>query len=115
MVPPFVRDKLKLSDKQEKQIEDLEKEARDGLAKVLSEEQRKKLEEAMKRGPGNGPPDGKDKPKPEGKGALDPKTPTGGIQWYATLSSGREEAQRSGRPILLVSAAPHCGGVSGMW
>ena len=25
------------------------------------------------------------------------------------------EARRTGRPILLVSAAPHCAGVSGTW
>src|SRR5947209_1965343 len=39
----------------------------------------------------------------------------GGIQWFASWESGWREAQRSGRPILLVSAAPHCAGVSGVW
>lgn len=39
----------------------------------------------------------------------------GGIQWYATLDAGLREAKRSGRPILFLSAAPHCGGVSGVW
>jgi hypothetical protein len=37
------------------------------------------------------------------------------IQWYATWESGRAEAARTGRPILLVSGAPHCHHVSGMW
>ncbi len=37
------------------------------------------------------------------------------IAWYGTLSGGLIEAKRSGRPILLVSAAPHCHGVSGVW
>jgi hypothetical protein len=37
------------------------------------------------------------------------------IQWFATLSRGLEEAKRTGKPILFVSAAPHCAGVSGMW
>jgi hypothetical protein len=37
------------------------------------------------------------------------------IQWFATWTSGLKEAQRSGRPILLVSAAPHCAGVPGVW
>jgi hypothetical protein len=37
------------------------------------------------------------------------------IQWFATWESGLAEAQRSGRPILLVAAAPHCAGVSGIW
>lgn len=37
------------------------------------------------------------------------------IAWYGTLESGLEEAKRSGRPILLVSGAPQCLGVSGIW
>ena len=39
----------------------------------------------------------------------------GGIQWFATLERGLAEAKRSGKPILFVSAAPHCGGISGIW
>jgi hypothetical protein len=37
------------------------------------------------------------------------------IQWFATLERGLAEAKRTGKPILLVSGAPHCAGVSGMW
>lgn len=37
------------------------------------------------------------------------------IAWYGTLKSGLAEAERSNRPILLVSAAPHCTGVPGIW
>lgn len=37
------------------------------------------------------------------------------IQWFATLDRGLAEAKRTGKPILFVSAAPHCAGVSGMW
>ena len=37
------------------------------------------------------------------------------IAWFATLSRGLAEAKRTGKPILFVSAAPHCAGVSGMW
>ena len=37
------------------------------------------------------------------------------IAWYGTLQSGLDEAKRSGRPILLVSGAPQCLGVSGIW
>lgn len=40
---------------------------------------------------------------------------SGGIPWFATWESGLREAQRAGRPILLVAAAPHCAGVSGIW
>ena len=38
-----------------------------------------------------------------------------GIAWYGVLSDGLAEAERTGKPILLVSAAPQCVGVSGMW
>jgi hypothetical protein len=38
-----------------------------------------------------------------------------GIAWYGTWQQGRAEAARSGRPILLLSAAPQCHGVSGIW
>ena len=38
-----------------------------------------------------------------------------GIAWYATWESGLAEAKRTGRPILLLAAAPHCAGVSGIW
>lgn len=37
------------------------------------------------------------------------------IAWYGKLSDGLAEAKRSSRPILLVSAAPHCLGVPGTW
>jgi hypothetical protein len=39
----------------------------------------------------------------------------GGIQWYGTWSAALKEAQRTGSPILLVAAAPHCHNVSGVW
>ena len=37
------------------------------------------------------------------------------IAWFGTWDQALREATRSGRPILLVSAAPHCREVSGMW
>ena len=37
------------------------------------------------------------------------------IAWYGTLTSGLMAAKDTNRPILLVSAAPHCHGVSGIW
>lgn len=37
------------------------------------------------------------------------------IAWYGTWDRAREDAERTGRPILLVSAAPHCHNVSGIW
>ena len=39
----------------------------------------------------------------------------GGIVWYGALREGFAEARRTNRPILLVSAAPHCHNVSGIW
>lgn len=46
--------------------------------------------------------------------AEDPGIPAG-IAWYGVLADGLAEAQRTGKPILLVSAAPQCAGVPGMW
>ena len=37
------------------------------------------------------------------------------IAWYGDLQEGLAEAKRSARPILLVSGAPHCLGVPGVW
>ena len=41
-------------------------------------------------------------------------TPTA-IQWFGTWTAGAREAKRTGRPILLIAAAPQCHGVSGLW
>ncbi len=38
-----------------------------------------------------------------------------GIAWFGVLEDGLEQAKRTGKPILLVSAAPQCSGVPGMW
>jgi hypothetical protein len=38
-----------------------------------------------------------------------------GINWYGVLDEGLAEAARTERPILLLSAAPQCAGVPGMW
>lgn len=37
------------------------------------------------------------------------------IAWWPTVEQGRIEAARTGKPILLLSAAPQCHSVSGMW
>jgi len=37
------------------------------------------------------------------------------IAWYGNLADGLAEAERSGRPILLISGAPACLGVPGVW
>ena len=38
-----------------------------------------------------------------------------GIAWYGILEDGLAEANRTGKPILLITAAAQCGGVPGMW
>jgi hypothetical protein len=38
-----------------------------------------------------------------------------GIAWYGVLKDGLAEAARTGKPILLITAAAQCGGVPGMW
>ncbi len=38
-----------------------------------------------------------------------------GIAWFGTWNAGLAEAKRTGRPILLMSGAPQCHGVPGMW
>ncbi len=37
------------------------------------------------------------------------------IAWYGTLKAARAEANRTGKPILFVSGAPHCGLTPGVW
>ena len=135
VLPPFAIEELNLTKEQEKKIADLEKEVKAKLEKILTAEQKKTLETL--RPPGGGPggkdgPGGKGGPPGGGPGGPPGGPPgdapmprvvpenadaanAGGIQWFATWDSGRLEAERTGRPILLVSAAPHCAGVSGIW
>src|SRR4029077_8613344 len=79
LIPPFVRDSLNLTDDQQKQIADLEKEATDKLAKILTADQMKQLKDARppRGGPDGGPPGGDDQRRgPGGKGKGGP--PGGG-------------------------------------
>ncbi len=38
-----------------------------------------------------------------------------GIAWFGTWERGFRVAKATGRPILLLSAAPQCHGISGLW
>jgi hypothetical protein len=38
-----------------------------------------------------------------------------GIAWYGVLQDGLDEAKRTGKPILFITAAAQCGGIPGMW
>jgi hypothetical protein len=143
VLPPFVREELELSQDQEEQIAALEKQVKAKLEKILSAEQRRKIRSirppmppgADGDGPPDGPPDRRLESRPEGrpngrKGGRpdgpppgqdrpgkqgDDQASAGGIQWFTTWEAGKQEAARTGKPILLVSAAPHCAGVSGIW
>ena len=37
------------------------------------------------------------------------------IAWHGTWEGGLAEAQRTGKPIMLVSAVPQCHSVPGVW
>lgn len=39
----------------------------------------------------------------------------GGIVWFGDLVAGLNEAKRTNRPVMLMSAAPHCHNISGIW
>ena len=128
VLPPFVREDLDLTAEQEKEIAALEQEVKQKLDKILTADQKKKAASAR---PPFGPPMGKGGPArgrgpggkagPGGKDGPPPKKDdgdqarAGGIQWFTTWEAGQAEAERTGRPILFVSAAPHCAGVSGIW
>ena len=134
VLPPHIADILELSEDQLKQIADLEKEVKAKLTKILTAGQVKKAESSKglgkmdgKEGKGkdgkgkDGSDKGKDGSAPDKKSSqprpnMDSKLQKPAqIQWYASLDGGLKEAQRTGLPILLLSAAPHCAGVSGTW
>ena len=52
--------------------------------------------------------------RPPGPGLVEPAKGDR-IAWFGTLEAGLAEARRTNRPILLVSAAPHCHSVPGIW
>jgi len=47
--------------------------------------------------------------------ALKGAVKTENIAWHGTWKGGLAEAQRTGKPILLVSGAPQCHNVPGVW
>lgn len=116
VIPPHIRQDLDLTAEQSRELAELEQLVRERLNKLLSPEQKRKFAEA---GP---PPKDKEGPMPKEKGKDGPPPKDGptaqatqSIQWFATWEAATAEAKRTQRPILLVSAAPHCAGVSGIW
>lgn len=127
VLPPFALDELELTEEQEAKIAALEKQVKARLEKILTPKQKRLLENLRppRKGKDEDKKDKDEDKKDEGKKDKKDKkdkddnvrngNTAGGIQWFATLESARAEAKRTGRPILLVSAAPHCSGVSGIW
>ncbi len=78
ILPPFLQERLKLTDEQKKQLEELQKEVQGKLDKILTEEQRTQLKEMRRgfgsRGPG-GPPGGGPGGPPPGDGPPRPPQP----------------------------------------
>jgi hypothetical protein len=112
IMPPHVRDYLNLSDEQENQIDDLEREVRTKLMKIFTEEQKERLQNFRDKGP-KGPPPGPDRDGPpekgKGKGKGKEKdrrppcgdgpeanawSPRGALQWCADVASGRDAISR---------------------
>jgi hypothetical protein len=62
----------------------------------------------------DGPPPGGPGGRPPGPGVVNPAKGDR-IAWFGTWDAGLAEAQRTNRPIMLVSAAPQCHEVPGVW
>jgi hypothetical protein len=56
VLPPHLRDELDLTDEQEKQLDELEKEVKERLLKILTAEQKKKLRDLRRTPPPPPPP-----------------------------------------------------------
>ena len=52
ILPPFLQDRLNLTDAQRARLKDLQREVDDKLGKILTDEQRQQLKELRERGPG---------------------------------------------------------------
>jgi hypothetical protein len=67
---------------------------------------------AFQRGGPSPRPDGS--PRGSQVDVLEART-AAGIAWFGRWDDAKEEAARTGRPILLMSAAPQCSGAPGIW
>ena len=56
-----------------------------------------------------------ERPTDVGREDVVSKSETAKIAWFGRWDDAREESERTGRPILLMSAAPQCSGTPGMW
>ncbi len=106
LLPPFARERLKLSEEQKKQLADLHQDVRAKLKAILTADQVAQLEEEMRRGPtsGRGPDalDDRDPARrgPDARGPEDRGPPDRGPQFRGpgdrAAPSGRGEGFRGG-------------------
>lgn len=116
ILPPALLADLNLTTEQMKELDAIKADLKAKLEKLLTDEQKKKVEAYRPTGPGSGDKSGKGKKGPPTPAPVEEVSKNDApIQWFATLARGLAEAQRTGKPILFCSAAPHCAGVSGMW
>jgi Spy/CpxP family protein refolding chaperone len=127
VIPPFAVQDLKLTPDQERQLQELERDVRSKVMKILTPEQLRKLQQSRppgfrgddKGGPGGGKGGpGADRKEDKGKSERSqarPAAPPTPIAWFGRWQDAVRDAERTERPILFVSAAPHCSGVSGIW
>jgi len=54
-------------------------------------------------------------PRPESLGASLAELGSAGIVWYPILQQGLAEARRMNKPVLFMSVASQCGGISGVF
>jgi hypothetical protein len=66
VMPPFVQDRLKLTDAQKKDLEALQKDVDAKIEKMLTDEQKKQFKEMKERGPGRAGPGGPGGPGEKG-------------------------------------------------
>ncbi len=64
ILPPHLRESLNLSAEQRKQLDELQRDVDSRLSKILTEEQRRQLQESRQRGPGGRGPGGPGGPGP---------------------------------------------------
>ncbi len=96
VLPPFAREELKLTRAQEEEIAKLEKEVKQRLEKILTAEQKKRLESLRPPGPGGPPPDGPGRPEGRGRPPERREPPERPGQARLPQAADRAEAPPSG-------------------
>ncbi len=79
VLPPFLADRLELTDDQREKLRALQEEVQEKLNAILTEEQREQLQEMSRRGPGGDRPQFRDGQRrgPRGDGDRGPRGPRG--------------------------------------